>query len=863
MPAALLTTLIVLAALAGVAVVALLVYAVRDAAASKMRRLGSYAGEPTDVSDLVPWAWLVAPGVVLNRNGMLQTTFVYRGPDLDSATPQELVSMAARLNNLLRRLGDGWVLQCDMHRAPTTAYPNGHGFPEPVTYLIDEERRAEFEAGAHYESAYYVTLAWLPPRSHESSLRAWMFTNPEGKQTSAQKQRAMVEEWLDTFSTERNRFGLALASLMPEARALDDDSTLTYLHSTVSANRHPVAAGHPSQELHYQLCDTPLIGGKAPQLGPYYIGALSVRQFPTSTTPGLLDRLNRLDMAFRWTTRWIALNKLDADKEIKKVRREWFSGRKSFGTIIRELLTKEESMLENTDAVNNAQDASEAMQELSAEAVSYGYYTQSIIVLDRDPRRLEQKLAVLQREIDGLGFVTVNETRDGNALDAFLGAVPGNAQHNVRRPMVSSLNLTHMMPVSAVWAGPATCPNNLFPAGSPVHLYATTGGSTPFRLSTFVGDVGHTLVVGPTGSGKSVALNVMEAQWRRYPDAQVYIFDKGGSARVLTRAVGGRFFDLGAHNSPSFQPLASIHREPERAWAAEWLAEMIAAEGLEVTPERKQAIWKALASLATAPVEQRTLSGFSVLVQDMRVKEAVAPFTVEGPHGHLLDAAHDGIELGDWLAFEMEELMNTKQAVMPVLTYLFHKLEQRFTGAPTLLVLDEAWLFLDHPAFAAKIREWLKVLRKAKVAVIFATQSLADAANSPIVATLIEACMTKIYLPNASARNDDIRGMYAKFGLNEAQLSIIASATPKRDYYLTSEVGNRLFSLNLGPVALAFCGATSKEAQASSQALLESSDTLATFNRAYLAQRAAAGADVGWAIEFLASIEDAGHSVTA
>ena len=864
MPTPLLTTLIVLVVLAFVAVLALLGYAFRDLLASKMRRVAPHSGEPTDVSDLVPWAWLIGPGVVLNRNGMLQTTFTYRGPDVDSATPQELVSMSARLNNVIRRLGDGWTLLHDMHRTPTTAYPSGQAFPEPVSYLIDEERRAEFEAGVHYESTYYVTLGWLPPRSGESTLRAWLFTHPEGKQSTDQKQRTMVMEWVDTFNSERDRFRLALASLMPEARALDDEATLTYLHDTVSTSRHPVKVGHPSQELHYQLCDTPLIGGKAPRLGQHYIGVLSVRQFPTSTTPGLLDRLNRLDMAFRWTTRWIALNKLDAEKEMKKVKREWFSGRKSFGTILRELMTKEESMLENTDAVNNAADTDSALQELAAEAVSYGYFTQSVIVLDRDQRRLEQKMAVLQREIDGLGFVTVNETRDGNALDAFLGAVPGNAQHNLRRPMVSSLNLTHMMPASAVWAGPLVCPNDLFPANSPVHLYAVTNGSTPFRLSTFVGDVGHTLMVGPTGAGKSVALNVLEAQWLRYPGAQVYIFDKGGSSRILTAGVGGRFFDLGASNSPSFQPLARIHDDNERAWASEWLTEIIVAEGLAMTPERKGAIWRALTSLATAPAEQRTLSGFSVLVQDMQVKAAISPFTVDGPHGHLLDAAHDDVELGNWLAFEMEELMNTKQAVMPVLSYLFHKLEQRFTGAPTLLVLDEAWLFLDHPAFAVNIREWLKVLRKAKVAVLFATQSLADAANSSIVPTIIEACMTKIYLPNASAKNDEIRELYRKFGLNDAQLTIIASATPKSDYYLTSDNGNRLFSLGLGPVALAYCGATGKDAQRDALALLDSVDAdVHAFNRAYLAQLAQRGRDVGWASEFLASIDDERQPVAA
>jgi type IV secretion system protein TrbE len=856
MPNALLTVLIVLAILAAACVLALIGFSISDALKAKKQRVGAYSSEPNDVSDLVPWAWLIAPGVVLNRNGMMQTTFAYRGPDVDSATPEELVSLSARLNNVIRRLGDGWTLLNDMHRSPTTEYPSGQMFPDPVSYLIDEERRAEFEAGIHFESTYYVTLGWLPPRSGEFALRAWMFTNPEGSQTNEQKNKTMVSEWLDTFNNERDRFLLSLSALMPEARALSDDDMLTYLHDTISTSRHPVKAGQPTQELNYQLCDTPLIGGKAPQLGQYYIGALSLRQFPIATSPGLLDRLNRLDMAFRWTTRWIALNKIDADKEIKTVRREWFAGRKSFGTVIRELMTKEESMLENTDAVNNAADADAAMQELAADAVSYGYFTQTIIVLDRDSRRLEQKLSILQREIDGLGFVTVNETRDGNALDAFLGAVPGNAQHNLRRPMVSSLNLAHIMPSSAVWAGPLVCPNDLFPPNSAVHLYTVTNGSTPFRLSTFVGDVGHTLMVGPTGAGKSVALNVLEAQWLRYKNAQVYIFDKGGSSRILTAGVGGRFYDLGTSNSPAFQPLANIEDDHERAWAHEWLIEILANEGLDMTPERKGAIWTALVSLATSRTHEKTLSGFSVLVQDMDVKLAIAPFTVDGPHGHLLDAAHDDIELGNWLTFEMEELMNTKRAVMPVLSYLFHKLEQRFDGSPTLLVLDEAWLFLDNPAFAEKIREWLKVLRKANVAVIFATQSLADVAQSSIVPTIIEACKTKIYLPNAEAKNQGIRETYRKFGLNDKQLTILTTAMPKSDYYLTSESGNRLFSFALGPVALAYCAATGKDAQKEVLAILDKThyDTSA-FNRDYLSLLAKRGKNVEWASDFLMSID--------
>ncbi|MCE4351859.1 DUF853 family protein, partial [Xanthomonas hortorum pv. cynarae] len=210
------------------------------------------------------------------------------------------------------------------------------------------------------------------------------------------------------------------------------------------------------------------------------------------------------------------------------------------------------------------------------------------------------------------------------------------------------------------------------------------------------------------------------------------------------------------------------------------------------------------------------------------------------------------------------------QVVMPVLTYLFHRLEQRFDAKrPSLLVLDEAWLFLDHPAFSAKIREWLKVLRKANVAVWFATQSLADVAQSKIMPTLIEACMTKIFLPNSSARNDEVAKFYRMFGLNEKQLDILASSTPKRDYYLTSPQGNRLFSLGMGPLALAVCGATGKEAQRDAIAIRKTTSSTVQFNEAYLAhlvnkhdqaqaskpanQRTAS--PLQWALDFVRSVD--------
>ncbi|TIU87212.1 MAG: conjugal transfer protein TrbE, partial [Mesorhizobium sp.] len=230
-----------------------------------------------------------------------------------------------------------------------------------------------------------------------------------------------------------------------------------------------------------------------------------------------------------------------------------------------------------------------------------------------------------------------------------------------------------------------------------------------FRLSTHVDDVGHMLAVGPTGAGKSVLLALIALQFRRYAGAQVYIFDKGNSARAATLAMGGEHHALGADSTSAFQPLRNISKQAARTWAAEWINGLIAHENVTVTPEVKEAIWSALTSLATAPAQERTLTGLSILLQSNELKSALMPYTLDGPFGRLLDADDDRLALSDVQCFETEELMHQEGAVLPVLTYLFHRLEERFDGRPTLLMLDEAWVYLDNPLFAARIREWLKV----------------------------------------------------------------------------------------------------------------------------------------------------------
>lgn len=199
-------------------------------------------------------------------------------------------------------------------------------------------------------------------------------------------------------------------------------------------------------------------------------------------------------------------------------------------------------------------------------------------------------------------------------------------------------------------------------------------------------------------------------------------------------------------------------------------------------------------------------------VQDDSIRAALHQYTVDGTMGHLLDAEEDGLTFSDFTVFEIEELMNLgEKYALPTLLYLFRRIECALKGQPAVIILDEAWLMLGHPVFRAKIREWLKVLRKANCLVLMATQSLSDAANSGILDVIVESTATKIFLPNIYARDEDTAALYHRMGLNARQIEILATAIPKRQYYYVSENGRRLYDLALGPLALSFVGASDKD----------------------------------------------------
>ncbi len=779
-----------------------------------MRSLTEFRSKAYGLPDLLPWAALIDNGVVLTKSGGLLAGWEYHGPDLDSATRPELAALAARINAALS-LGDGWALHCDAVRAQAPGYAPAGAFPDRTTRLIDDLRRASHE-GAHagFTSRYFLTVTWHPDPDAAGNAAA-LFTEGRNEDGVAARNLARFKDALNEIegrleSVVRVR---RLVDSVDDIDASVDSELLAHLQACVELQaRSGFCLGEVPMYLDAVLGRQDFTTGFEPAVGDRHLLAIAMADFPARSFPGILDFLSRLPVEYRWSNRFIYLDPRQADKVLNSYRSKWAQKRKSLMNVVRENAGGQATHI-NLDADTMTADAIEALAENASGAVRFGYYTSVILLSDTDPQRLRAIGREVVKVINNNRFTARIE--DVNAVEAYLGSLPGNTYANVRRPLLNTLNLSHLLPFTAVWAGPEHTPCPFYPANSSPLLYAKTDGATPFRLCLHAGDLGHTAMVGPTGTGKSTLLGTLVAQQFRYPNAQVFVFDKGYSMLPLVWAAGGQHYDIaGEHGELAFCPLGRVNEASEQVWAAQWLEQLCALQGVVMTPATRAEIYRAVVHLgqSTTQAYQRTLTNLLVVLQDQVLRDALQPYTLRGMAGSLLDAETDSLGVDPFQVFEMGHLMNKGDPlVLPVLTYLFHRLEQRFNGQPTLLVLDEAWILLGHPAFKARIREWLKVLRKANVAVVFATQSLTDLTRSGIADVIFESCPTKILLPNPEAMTDNSRPLYESIGLNARQIEILSRAIPKRQYYQIHPDGKRLFELGLSAPELAFVGASGKE----------------------------------------------------
>ncbi|MEO3388901.1 conjugal transfer protein TrbE [Mesorhizobium sp. CAU 1741] len=766
-------------------------------------------------SDLVPYAGLVADGVILLKDGSLAAGWYFAGPDSESSTNPERNEVSRQINAILNRLGSGWMIQVEALRVPAVGYPareNCH-FPDTVTQAIDEERRARFlESRSHFESQHALILTFRPPERRRSGMARYIYSDVESRSA------AYGDIVLDAFQTSIREVEQYLANVLSirrmATRSVPDPATgrvavydefFQFIRFCITGQTHPVRLPEIPMYLDW-LATAEFQHGLSPVVDDRYLAVVAIDGFPAESWPGILNSLDLMPLAYRWSSRFIFLDEQEARQKLERARKKWQQKVRPFF----DQLFQTQSRSMDQDAMMMVAETEDAIAEASSQLVAYGYYTPVIVIFDTDAARLRNLAETVRRMIQAEGFGARIETL--NATEAYLGSLPGNWYANVREPLVNTRNLADLIPLNSVWSGSATAPCPFYPDNAPP-LMQVAAGSSPFRLNIHVDDVGHTLVFGPTGSGKSTLLALLAAQFRRYAGAQIFAFDKGKSMWPLTLAAGGDHYEVGEGEGGAalaFCPLSDLTGEGDQAWACEWIETLVAMQGITVTPDHRNAIARQVALMVGA--RGRSLSDFVSGVQMRAIKEALHHYTVDGPMGQLLDAEEDGLALGAFQTFEIEQLMNMgERNLVPVLLYLFRRIEKRLTGAPSLIVLDEAWLMLGHPTFRDKIREWLKVLRKANCAVVLATQSISDAERSGIIDVLKESCPTKICLPNGAAREPGTREFYERIGFNERQLEIIATAIPKREYYVTSPEGRRLFDMALGPVALAFAGASGKD----------------------------------------------------
>jgi type IV secretion/conjugal transfer VirB4 family ATPase len=779
----------------------------------------AYAGRGYGLSDLLMYATLIDEGVILQTDGSYMTAFWYRGGDLETSTDSELNILSTKLNAAFNLLGSGWLFHVDTIRYVAANYTKDSDchYEIELAAMIDEERRRLYQStDKHYENAYAISLTYRPKVNLGSKLGLFLRKTNNQEIFDYKYYLAQFKSKIDEVIGLLG-FGLNLS-------IMDSQTLLSYISWCLTGEKVKLQLPikHGAFLKHYlSACD--LVGGESPKLGDRHMRCVTIMGFPNESYPAILDKLNYIDFAYRFNTRFILINQYEGSKLIDRLSNLWYQKRISAMDTIKLSLAIDSNIRINKNSQTQYQDAQTAKLLNDAGNVKFGFYTASVVIMHHDLHQVESQAAQIRSIFQNLGFQSQIERH--HAVEAFLGTLPGYSYANVRKWLIHTQNVADIVPNTSIWSGLEHNPCSFYTANNPPLFYARTTGCTPLRLSLHVADTGHTLILGPTGSGKSTLLNFIIAQHFRYKDARVFVFDKNKSSLPLCYGCEGSFYDIGGEdNQLFFMPLSQLESDLDFDFAASWLEDLCILNGMEKSfnDTHRQAIRRALYLMSQdTPKERRTLSYFRHLVQDvdLSVSSILDSFCQEKKLAHdmrvnsgfiakIFDGSHDdfGLEQSKFNVFEMGNLMQAgDRVIIPALKFLIHMVSKQFDmGLPTLVIFDESFLFFKHFLFREKIIEWIKTVRKFNVAIIFATQEIADLFNyKDLLSALKTNCSTKIFLPNPLALTEDVLVQYKSMDLNEKQIDLIAHSYVG-EYFYVSSLGRRKFSLDLAHTPLTF-----------------------------------------------------------
>lgn len=706
----------------------------------------------------LPYARHVDDATIETRDGRLFQVIHLKGFPFETADTEELNYRKSVRETMLRGIANSrFAIYHHIVRREVSPELIGE-FDDPFSHSLDQAWRSRLGARKLYVNDLFLTLIRRPLQGRIGILDE-LLQRARGAGDRVEAAAAMARE---QGALNAARDGLLSALAPYGARLLTAyegpqgscSEVLEFLSLLYNGELRPVRL--PEADLGgYLPYRRVSFGANALELSPIgrmdrTFGAMvSVKDYPGQTTPGMLDDLLRLP--------------------VEMVLTESFGFIDGQMTLSRMNLALRRMRAADDEALSLRRDLGAAKDDVAAGRSAFGEHHLTLMVKAPTLAALDRSAADVQSAFTELGVIAVRE--DVNLEAAFWAQFPGNFKDIARRALISSGN----------FAGLASCHN--FPVGQardnhwgPAITVLETTSAGPYYFNFHRGDLGNFTVIGPSGSGKTVVLGFLLAQAQKIRPRTIY-FDKDRGAEIFLRALGGRYDVLRPGRPTNLNPLLLADEPANRLFLIDWTAKLITWRGEALDADDMVRISEAVDASFAQPAEYRRLRYFAELFRGGRrpsssdLAARLAPWHGAGDYAWLFDNADDGLDLdARTIGFDMTSILDDPAARTPAMMYLFHRIEQRLDGNPTIIVIDEGWKALDDDVFVQRIKDWEKTIRKRNGIIGFCTQSTQDALASRISSAIIEQAATQIFMVNPQAQESDYRG---GFGLTAHEFELV------------------------------------------------------------------------------------------
>lgn len=700
----------------------------------------------------IPYARHVNEQMIALDNGNIMVTFELDGRAFETSDARDLNDWHTKLNGVWRNLHDERLsIYTHLIRVPTNEYPGGN-FRSRFARELDEKYRARMRGTRMFINRFYVSLIMRPTASGADKLTTMLRKLGRAKRDD----REVDHDTIELLTDKAQDFEKLMARANPRRLATYQHNNLTFsetlevieLVMTGRAKRVPLVRGHLSGALYTARA---IFGSETIEIRDAdrsaFGGIFGIREYPASTTTGQLASLLSVDFSFVMTQSFTFLGRASAAEKFR---------------------LKQAQMVNAGDmAVSQADELLDAADDLQSSRFVLGDHHFTLAIYAPSTKQLRENISIARAALAETGMVAA---REAAALEAaYWSQLSGNFPWRARPAPITSRNFAAFSPFHTFPAGRAA--GNYW--GDAIALLKTSAQS-PYFFNFHVGDLGHTMITGPSGAGKTVLLNFLMAQLEKTGARQIFI-DKDRGAEIFVRASGGTYLALKNGTPTGFAPFKALSDSPgNKSFLANLVRQLVRAKNSPLTVQDERLIDEGIEAVMKLPVANRTLTALrSVLGQRdaAGIGARLERWTSGGALGWVFDNADDLIDLDQsFVGFDMTDFLNNAEIRTPVMLYMFHRIDQLLDGTPLVISIDEFWKALGDEAFRKFAQDGLKTYRKRNAFLIFATQSPADALKSDISHSILEQVATKIFLPNAYGLKSDYMD---RFGLTTAEYRLI------------------------------------------------------------------------------------------